>query len=104
MFIDEYMKKLGKFENIINYISSYQKTYNKMTSLVKKGLYINMQIIELLLQTNIVHNLGFEYLRLVFLIQNKQKKEITNFANTILKIVCYKKILKESNLKILLTS
>lgn len=59
------MKKLAKFENIIDYISSYWVLYEKVVSLVKEDLHINMETVELLLQVNMVYNLGPEYSRLV---------------------------------------
>lgn len=43
------MKKLAEFENIIDYISSYQAMYNKVASLIREKSHINIKIIELFL-------------------------------------------------------
>lgn len=51
-----------------------------------------------------VRNLGPEYSGLVSSIQSKWKEETTNLPDTILRIVRYEEILKESNPKVLLTS
>lgn len=62
-----------------------------------------MDSVELLLQANMVRNLGPEYSGLVSLIQIDWKEETTNLSDTILRIVRYEEILKESNPKVLLT-
>lgn len=49
IFTNTYIKKLEKFENIMNYNSNYQAIYNEIINLVKKNSYINMQTIELIL-------------------------------------------------------
>ena len=98
------MKKLVEFENIIDYTSSYQVIYDKVASLVKEDSCINIETIELLLQANIIRNLGPKYSGLVLSIQSKWKKENTNLADAILQIVYYKDIFKKSNPKVLLTS
>lgn len=104
VFTDGCMRKSEEFENIVNYTSSYQATYDKVASLVKEGSRISMQTIELLLQANMVRNLGPEYSGLVSSIQSEWKEETADLADTILKIVRYKEILRESNPKVLLTS
>lgn len=93
-----------EFENIFDYTSNYQPTYDKVVSLLRKRSHINIEIIELLLQANMICNLVPKYSRLVSLIQSKYKKKITNLANTILKIIRYEEIFKKANSKVLLIS
>lgn len=40
--MDKCMEKLEEYENIVNYTISYHVTYNKVVSLVEKGLCISM--------------------------------------------------------------
>lgn len=61
-----------------------------------------MDTVELLLQANMVRNLGPEYSELVSSIQIEWKEETTNLSDTTLRIVRYEEILKESNPKVLL--
>lgn len=100
---DGCMRILSEFQNAVAYTSSYQATYNKVAVLVKEGSCIHMDTVELLLQANMVRNLGPEYSGLVSSIQIEWKEETTNLSDTILRIVRYEKILKESNPKVLLT-
>ena len=65
VFTDGCMKKLSEFQNAVSYTSSYQATYDKVASLVKEGSRIHMDSVELLLQANMVRNLGPEYSGLV---------------------------------------
>lgn len=65
VFLEKYIKKLVKFENIVNYTSSYQVIYNKIVSLIRKKSYINIKTIKLFLQANMICNLRSEYLELV---------------------------------------
>lgn len=103
VFTDGCMRKLSEFQNAVAYTSSYQATYDKVASLVKEGSCIHMDTLELLLQANMVRNLGPEYSGLVSSIQTEWKEETTNLSDTILRIVRYEEILKESNPKVLLT-
>lgn len=57
VFLDGCMRKLAEFENIIDCINSYQAIYNRVISLVKLRLYIQIEIIKLFLQANMVWNL-----------------------------------------------
>lgn len=65
VFTDGCMKKLSEFQNAVSYTSSYKATYDKVASLVKEGSRIHMDSVELLLQANMVRNLGPEYSGLV---------------------------------------
>lgn len=40
IYLDNNMRKIAKFENIINSISNYLAIYNKVTSLVNSRSYI----------------------------------------------------------------
>ena len=71
VFTNGCMKKLAEFKNIVDYTSSYQATYDKVASLVRERSRINIKIIELLLQANMVCNLGLEYSGLVSSIWSK---------------------------------
>lgn len=62
-----------------------------------------MDTVELLLQANMVQNLGPEYSGLLSSIQSEWKEQTANLSDTILRIVRYEDILKESNPKVLLT-
>lgn len=46
IILDSCMRKLAEFKNIIDYTSSYQATYDKVTSLIKPRLRIQMKTIE----------------------------------------------------------
>lgn len=58
MFSDKCTKKSIEFKNIVDYISSYQATFDKVASLVKAELQIQRETIKIFLQANIVQNLG----------------------------------------------
>ncbi len=68
---DGCIKKVSKFKNVVDYISSYQIFLNKIVSLINKGLYIDMEIVKIMLQANILCNLRSEYSTLVSTIQRK---------------------------------
>lgn len=77
------MKKSSEFQNIVSYTSSYQETYDKVASLVKEDSRIHMDTVELLLQANMVRNLGPEYSGLVSSIQSEWKEETTNLSDNV---------------------
>lgn len=65
MFSDRCTKKSVEFKNIVDYISSYKVTYDKIASLVQPKSQIPMEIVKLFLQANMIQNLESEYFRLV---------------------------------------
>lgn len=80
---DGCMKKLPGFKNVIEYISSYQTTYDKVPNLVKEGPRMHMETAEIFSQVNIIRNLGPAYKVLESVIHDVWKEETINLPDII---------------------
>ena len=86
---DGCVQKLSEFKNVVDYTSSYQLTLEKVASLTKEGSHMHAQTAKMMLQANMLQNLGSEYSVLVSAIQTEWKEENTNLSNTILRVIQY---------------
>ena len=93
---DGYVRKLSEFKNVVDYTSSYQLTLDKVASLTKEGSHMHAQMAKMMLQANMLRNLGSEYSALVSAIQTEWKEENTNLSDTILRVIRYKKFIKQT--------
>ena len=57
---------------------------------------MHLETAKMMLQANMLQNLGSEYSALVSAIQTKWKKENTNLSDTILRVIRYEKFIKET--------
>ena len=81
---------------MVDYTSKYQLTLNKVVSLISEGSHMHMKTIEMILQANILRNLGSEYSVLVSAIQTEWREQNTNLANTIFRAIWYEQFIKET--------
>lgn len=63
--------KLSEYKNVVDYTSNYQLTLNKVANLTKIGSHIHLKTAVMMLQANMLQNLGSEYSALVSAIQTK---------------------------------
>lgn len=109
IFLDTCAIKFSDCKDTINYDSCYQIIFDKIISLTTKKSLMLYKIVEISLQESFFQYLGKNYSTFILAIKTKQKKYITNFSNTILKIIRHFKINKGNiqnlieGIKILLT-
>lgn len=93
---DGCIRKLSEYKNVVDYTNSYQLTLDKVASLTKAGSHMHLETAEMMLQANMLRNLGSEYSALVSAIQTEWKEENTNLSDTILRVIRYEKFIKET--------
>lgn len=72
---------------MVDYTRNYQLTLEKLVSLLSEGSHIHMKTAEIILQANMLRNLGSEFSVLVSAIQPEWKEENTNLADTIFRVI-----------------
>lgn len=90
------VRKLSEFKNVVDYTSNYQLRLDKVASLTKEGFHMHVQMAEMMLQANMLRNLGSEYSALVSAIQTEWKEENTNLSDTIFRVIRYEKFIKQT--------
>lgn len=93
---DGCIRKLSEYKNVVDYTSSYQLTLDKVASLTKIGSHMHLETAEMMLQANMLRNLGSKYSAFVSAIQTEWKEENTNLSDTILRVIRYEKFIKET--------
>lgn len=78
-------RKLSDFNNLTNYINSYQAAFDKITSLFADSLLYTWASTKTYLQVTMLMNIESKYFTLISSIQKEWKiTETTNLAETIL--------------------
>lgn len=100
-----FAKKISDFKDVVEYTSSYQAAFNKITSFLKDNLNLTIKSSKMLLQGAILINISKEYTSLISIIETKWTNAITNLSNTVLQIIRHSKIMKgHAKEKVLLMS
>lgn len=98
-------KKMSDFKDVVEYTSSYQAAFDKITSLLKEDSNLIIKSAEMLLQGAMLMNISEEYTSLISTIKTVWTDATTNLSNTILQIIRHSEIMKgHAKEKVLLTS
>ena len=97
IFLDVCAVKLSDCNNIIDYTSCYQITFDKLLSLLNTKSWMTKKTIEMILQRSLLHHLGRDYAALVSAIKTNWKDETTDLADTILRVIRHAEINKSNN-------
>lgn len=98
-------KKMSDFKDVVDYTSSYQAAFDKITSLLKDDSNLTIKSVEMLLQGAMLMNISKEYTSLISTIETGWTDATTNLPNTVFQIIRHSEIMKgHAKEKVLLTS
>lgn len=79
------------------YTSAYQEAYNDVCNVTTEDSEMTTKTASMLLQRALLLNIGPEYAGIASTIESKWKAGSTNLQSTILRLIKYKEIFKESS-------
>lgn len=86
--------KFSDCKDVMDYTGCYQAAFDKIQSLITKGLWISKKTIQIALQRSLFRHLEKDYSVLVSAIETVWKNKTTNLSDTILRVTRYTKINK----------
>ncbi len=96
---------MSDFKDVVEYTSSYQAAFDKITSLLKDDSNLTIKSAEMLHQGAMLMNISEEYTSLISTIETGWTDATTNLSNTVLQIIRHSEIMKgHAKEKVLLTS